>query len=116
MSEEILLVKDLPEEEKNVILESFKKLCLSGIPLKMEVNAARGLIAAKQKENGVILNEVTTINENNDSLITQKFEESVKPTVAISDRTDKKSDGRCIICHSPVYDGICSVCKTKFRG
>ncbi len=119
MSEESLQVKDLPDAEKQAIFESFKQLHLSGSPLKMEVNAAKELIAKKQQENIEAKGETVIVNNPVEILTTQETQEAqenVQTTEGVIEQTAKESDGKCIICHSPVYDGICSGCKTRFRG
>lgn len=136
MSDEPILVKDLPEDEKTRIINSFKELSLSGVPLKMEVAEAEALIAKKraEKANCNVDNTSVTNKESADS-VEQSVQENVASVTKPEDVTqeteiqkqaanknkskpqkkEKESDGICVICGSQVYSGICSGCGTAFR-
>ena len=133
MSEESLLVKDLPENEKERIIQSFKDLRLSGVPLKMSVTNAEALIAKKKAENLSKNTETdaaynttypdksneTTSDTTCDDInnINAKAVEPVAPKKDVENETIKKeikSDGKCVICYSPVFNSICSSCGTVY--
>lgn len=99
MSDEILKVRDLPEDKRTELLARMKEAELKGVYLDYKViTAEKKINEYKNRNSNDVSNEETSNKTLADEVQTEKVQEEIKETKI------------CHICRTPVIGKVCPNC------